>query len=141
MRAALISTAVLAAPAAQACSIQPQSCGVPGGVAYLNGENGAVVSFLEYVADTERHVVTECTTRSSLRITHPGDDADQAAYWAAEEVLIEAVYDDEEQTLRQLQRQITRMGVEVERFTLPAGHCGCDLPTMPRPPSNCPVDF
>lgn len=121
--------------------ILPQSCGVPGGVAYLNGQNGSVVSFTEYAFEQEQYVVTECNSRSSLRITRPAGDADPATYWEAESVLESAIYDEAEQSLRSLARQVGRMGIEADLFTLPVGHCGCDLPSIPREPSNCPADF
>ncbi|ABD54108.1 hypothetical protein Jann_1191 [Jannaschia sp. CCS1] len=107
----------------------------------MGSENGSVISFVEYVGGEQRYVVTECNTRSSLRITHPGDDADLSGYWAAETLLSDAMFDDAEQSLRALARATRRLGVETEHFTLPAGHCGCDLPSIQPPPSNCPVDF
>lgn len=141
-RAAIISLAALAVPgAANACAIQPQSCGVPGGTAYLNGENGSVVSFIEYIGEDEHYVVAECTTRSSLRISSPGLDADRGTYWDAQALLEDAIYDTAPQSLRDLARATRRLGVRTEHFTLPASHCGCDLPAMPRPPANCPADF
>jgi len=141
MRSALIITALLAAPAASACAIQPQSCTIPGGgVAYLDGFNGAVVVFSEYANEAERFVVTECNSRSSLGIVPPSGD-DWSAYWAAQATISDAVFDEADQGLRDLADQIRQTGVETQVFTLPDNHCGCDLPRMPVPRSNCPADY
>lgn len=141
--ATLITVAVLAAPAAQACAIQPQSCFPAVGVeAALGGSRGSVVVFDEYRADRpDAIVVVECNSRQSLAVDRPGDEATEA-FWDAGNLISDAAFDDAEQTLQQLARQIRRQtGLEARLFTLPAGHCGCDLPNIPRPPSNCPADF
>lgn len=141
--AALLPAAVVVcAGAAQACVIMPQSCGIAGGgEAQLNGSNGAVVLFREISPGAERSVVVECTSRAALAITAP-DTNDYSDYWDAGAIMDEAVFDDTPQTLAQVARQITReTGLATEQFTLAADHCGCDLPNIPRPQSNCPVDF
>lgn len=143
-RAQALSAAavVMCAGAAQACAIQQQSCEIPGGgLAFLDGHNGSVVLFTEVGADFRTAVVTECNSRQSLAISER-DAPDVNTFWDAERIMSEAVYDDAEQTLSALSRQIRQQtGVATERFTLAANHCGCDLPNMPRPPSNCPTDF
>lgn len=142
MAALLPATLVVCAGAAQACVIMPQSCEIAGGgEAQFNGHNGAVVLFREFSPGTERSVVVECSSRAALTITAPNSD-DYSDYWDAGAIMDEAVFDDAPPTLAQVARQITReTGVATERFTLAASHCGCDLPNIPRPQSNCPVDF
>lgn len=142
MRAAIISVSTLCAGAAQACVIQPQSCVTPGGgEAQLHGNSGAVVYFREFTQGTERAVVVECTSREGLFVT-AADPADYSDYWDAEVILEAAVFDAAPRTLAQVRRDVEReTGLDAVRFTLPANHCGCELPSIPRPPSNCPADF
>jgi hypothetical protein len=141
--AALLPAAfVVCAGAAQACVLEPANCGLPGGgTAYFNGSNGSVVTFTEVGGDVQRHVVAECGSRSSLAIIDPERSDRDQAYWDAADLIEAAVHDDAETSLRALRRQIQRMGIETELFTLAGNHCGCDLPNIAPPPSNCPVDF
>lgn len=142
MRAAIISVAMLAVPGTvQACAIMPQACEIAGGAeAHLNGSNGAVVFFRELAVGVERTVVVECTSRAALAVTAP-TTSDFDDYWAAENIMEIAVFDDAPQTLSQVAREITQeTGLSTQRFTLAAGHCGCDLPNMPRPQTICPQD-
>ncbi len=141
---AIAVLAALGAGAAQACLVDPQSCAIPGGQAYYSTHRGTAVLYREWLdgRDDSTLVVTECATRSSLAVLPPpGANADYGTYWAAETLLSEAVTDDAPQTLRDLQRQVERLGVATRLYTLPAGHCGCDLPAIPPPSVDCPPDF
>lgn len=84
-------------------------------------------------------VVAECGSRQSLSITRPLENND--TYYAAEALILDAVYDEAPQTLRDLARQIERLGVDARVGQLPAGHCGCTLPSLPVPEFHCPVDY
>lgn len=126
---------------AQACLIEPQSCETPnGGNAIFGGNEGAVVLFSEYgPGDAHSAVVVECESRHALAISPPNDH-DWNDFWDAERLINDAVFDDQPHTFRQLARQIRReTGVEARAFTLPDGHCGCDLPQIAPPPVACPV--
>ncbi|MEJ6392251.1 hypothetical protein V8J82_03235 [Gymnodinialimonas sp. 2305UL16-5] len=142
-RAALISLAGLAAPAAQACVVEVQSCYPAADVhAEYGGHRDSVVLFSEYgPGDAHRSVVVECRTRQALSV-QPDNPDDWGRFWDAEGIMSDAVYDDAAQTLRQVARQINRQtGIEAQLFTLPGSHCGCDLPAIPPPPTHCPADF
>ena len=95
--------------------IEPQSCGLPdGGVAYLNGQAGSVVMFHQYgPGETEAATVVECQSRQALTIQiSAGRDRD--AFWDAEGLIADAVYDDEEQTLEHLEKALETLPLEVE---------------------------
>lgn len=142
--AAVISLAVLAS-APSACSIPVASCTSADGVqSYYDGSNGAVVLFSDhpFLGDGNQgyeFVVAECGSRQALSITRPLENND--TYYAAEALILDAVYDEEPQTLRALARQIERLGVEASVGQLPAAHCGCTLPSLPVPEFHCPVDY
>lgn len=115
--------------------------GVP---SYLDGSNGSVVLFSNNprLANGDQgfeFVVAECGSRQSLAITRPLEDNE--AYYEAETLIVNAVYDDAPQSLRDLARQIEQLGVDARVAQLPAGHCGCTLPSLPAPEFSCPTDF
>ncbi|MGI3186231.1 hypothetical protein [Nioella aestuarii] len=132
--------AVLATPA-MACVIPLPDCPLDGGgIAYLNGDNAGAVHFTEqHVVDgrTEaRSVLVECTSRQGIAIEEPDSWDDR--YYDAYDLMSDALFSEQAVTLRALTRDIRALGVEVQRITLPEGHCGCDLPNMPLPEYYCP---
>lgn len=142
---AISLAAAASASSAGACTAPVAWCESGNGVvSYLDGSNGSVVMFSDHprLSDGDQgyeFVVAECNSRQSLRITRPLEGND--GYYAAEGLLADAVFDEAPQTLRALARQIRRLGVEARVAQLPAGHCGCTLPSLPAPEFTCPQDF
>lgn len=129
------------AMSASACVIPLPECSLDGGgIALLNGDNAGAVHFTEQrIVDgrTEaRSVLVECTSRQAIAIEEPESWDDP--YYDAYDLMSDALYSEQAVTLRALTWDIRALGVEVERITLPDGHCGCDLPNMPPPEYYCP---
>lgn len=126
---------------ASACVIPLPECALDGGgIAYLNGDNAGAVHFTEQrVIDgwtLARSVLVECTSRQGIAIEEP--DSWDDPYYDAYDLMADAMYSEQAVTLRALTRDIRALGVEVQRITMPEGHCGCDLPNMPPPEYYCP---
>lgn len=126
---------------ASACVIPLPDCSLEdGGIAFLNGYNAGAVHFTEQrVIDGQteaRSLLVECTSRQGIAIVEP--HSWEGPYYDAYDRMIDALYSEQAVTLRDLAREIRALGIEVDRITLPAGHCGCDLPDMPPPEFNCP---
>lgn len=129
---------------AQACVAPVQECTLPDGrVAQLSADRETAVAFFEYPAWGQSgptyFTVVECNSRQGLLLQEPEMPDDN--FYDAESLLIDAIHDDEETTLSELMRRVRRLGVEVERITLPQGHCGCELPELPVPYIECPSFF
>ena len=128
---------------ASSCVVPLPECGVAGGgVAFLQGYDAGSVLFLEqrYEGGTTvaRSVLVECSSRQAISMVEPYSWDDP--YYDAYDLISEALHSEQAVTLRDLARDIRALGIEVDRITLPDGHCGCDLPEMPPPNYYCP-DF
>ncbi|WP_146199960.1 hypothetical protein [Roseicyclus mahoneyensis] len=123
---------------AGACVFDPPRCATVGGAAFLQHVEGNVVWFNEWrdADQLTRRVLVECTSRQGIMVTDRPDD-DVRLRQVAEEYFYEVMTDDVPQTLDQIVRTLRGRGVAAQRVGLSAGHCGCDLPSIPPPPSSC----
>jgi len=125
----------LVSGAASACVLDTPVCEVaPGRFARLVHpdliKQGATV-FTEYEIegdDRERLYLVECRSRAGVVATLDGADPDTEH--KAQDYLVDAVLATRSVGLGEIDRNLTRLGFETERLTLPLGHCGCDLTGM-----------
>ena len=142
--AALI--ALGAAPHAAACALPPPVCEVSNGqIAVLDHANGNTVLFSQVDPDAEgyapTYVLVDCTKRQAVALGHLPEGADDAAlqtHFQGRRVMDRELGTGARPRLREVHRQLQRMGLRSKRFTLMKSHCGCALPDMPPPPSSCP---
>lgn len=138
-RSVALCLALAAAPAL-ACLPPLTECSLGDGrYAVLQGHNGNGVLFSEYADDgaaPNRTVLVECHSRRAVAITDPEepDERDYDAY----DLMADALFSEATVTLRQIARDIRALGVDARLVTLPAGHCGCDLPAMEPEYFACP---
>lgn len=130
----------MSAPPALACLPSLVECPLGDGrQATLYSHFATGVLFSESSADgtaPSRTVLVECQSRRALAIPEP--QAQEARDYAAYELLTEALNSRAAVTLRQLALDIRALGVEAQIFTLPEGHCGCDLPAIDPDYVTCP---
>lgn len=141
IRAAIISLGVLQVPlAAQACAIQPRTCDIAEGYASLVDHQGTAVLFDEVFGSPEhlrrRIILAECSSRRGVMVEE--DSAHPEHFWAAGQYMADVLHDDRAHTLADVARHLRGIGVDADRVTLGAGHCGCDLPALPEPDNYCP---
>ena len=141
IRAFAVCLALLASPAL-ACLPPLTECPLGDGrYAVLYSHYGTGVLFSEYGPDPDapgRTVLAECQSRRALAIPEPQEQEERD--YAAYDLVAQALTSEEAVTLRQLALDIRALGVEAQIFTLPEGHCGCDLPGMEPEYFACP-DF
>ena len=139
--AAIITTACLGVSPgiASACVIELAQCRTDGGMAFLYEQAGSVVLFNEWRdGGGSRSILVECTSREGVMVEDDPDDYTRLQ--DAEDLFRDVMFDDRPQTLDEITRSLRRDGIAAVRVQLSAGHCGCDLPRIPPPPSQCP-DF
>ncbi len=130
----------LAATPALACLPPLTECSLGDGrYATLQGYNASGVLFSEYSPDgtaSNRTVLVECQSRRAVAIIDPEEleERDYDAY----DLMADVLFSEAAVTLRQVARDIRALGVDAQIFTLPAGHCGCDLPAMEPEYFACP---
>jgi hypothetical protein len=128
----------LAPVAGSACVIQLPECQTDYGTAYLYSMADGVVLFAEQSSgsDPQRVMLVECTSRQGVMVVD--DPANTQAFWDAVEHFRFAMVDEAPHTLDQIARHARNLGAQASRVQLAAGHCGCDLPSIPAPPTYCP---
>ncbi|GHC58279.1 hypothetical protein [Neogemmobacter tilapiae] len=138
-RFAAITTGALALSCgmAQACEIAMPSCASASNgrvsTLYEEGPKDSASLFFEDDAAGDQPAtlfLIECTSRKGVKIDLP-DDADG---WlppnAVLDYLREATTSEKSYSLSQIRAGLRALGQDSRMTTLPAGHCGCELPKM-----------
>lgn len=126
------------AGAAQACALEQVYCEIPGGRAELVGHADGTVVFREDIfddVDAAQIVLVDCPSGIALS-AHDFPGNTDAAFTETMRLFDRAVRSAEAETFAQLSRSVRQLGVQVDRGTLAAGHCGCTLPDIVVP--GCP---
>ncbi len=117
----------------------PPECPTARGIASLEGHEGDLVQFREFLADmadyTSRLVLVNCSSRQGVMVM--GIDQDWVSYNAASELFERAMQPGARFDPDRLFAQAQSQGFDATRVELSAGHCGCDLPNI-EPQFSCP---
>jgi len=138
--------AVLIASPALACSLPAQECRLSNGqIAMLLLDQGNKVMFSQHDPNaatySETLVVVDCTTRQAVALGDTTAEYATAAhdrYDQARQVMYDAVDAKGKPRLGALYRALKGLDQRSKRFKLRKSHCGCDLPSLPRPGYSCP---
>jgi hypothetical protein len=130
--------AVYAAAPAHACAISLPSCiSASNGrtsEAYINPTGNDTVSlFFEYNAAgdrPERMALVECKSRKGVEITLRSDAESWLPPNEVTDYLTEVATSEKSYTLSQIRAGLRALGSGSKMMSLPAGHCGCELPKM-----------
>ena len=138
-RFAAITTGALALSCgmAQACAISMPSCtsASNGRVStlYDKGPNDSASLFFENDAagdQPQTMFLIECSSRKGVKIDLPDDADGWLPPYEVLDYLREAATSDKSYSLSQIRAGLRALGQDSRMTTLPAGHCGCELPKM-----------
>lgn len=96
-------------------------------------EGGEASLFFEYdAAETqpETMMLVECRSRKGVEIRLSEDPEGWMPKTDVLDYVVETFVSEKSYTLSQIREGLRTLGADTRMTTLPAGHCGCDLPKM-----------